>query len=43
MLLTTISTDRHLDPGIDQTEITLICSALYPFINEVEIDLNSSA
>lgn len=43
MLLTAIGTDRHLHPGIDQAKIALICCHLYPFINEIEIDLYSSA
>ena len=43
MLLTAISTDRHLHPGIDQANIALIRCHLHPFINEVEIDLYSSA
>ena len=43
MLLTAISTDRHLHPSIDQTKIALIHSRLYPFIDEIEIDLDSSA
>ncbi len=43
MMLTAISTDRHLHPSINQTKIALIHSRLYPFINEIEIDLNPSA
>jgi hypothetical protein len=41
--MTAIGTDRHLYPGIDQAEITPICSRLYPFIDEIEIDLDSPA
>ncbi len=40
MLLTAIGTDRHLHPGIDQAKIALVCSCLYPFINEIKVDLN---
>jgi len=43
MLLTTIGTDRHLHPGIDQTKIALIHSRLYTFIDEIEIDVDASA
>ena len=42
MLLTAISTDRHLYTSIDQTKIALIHSRLYPFIDEIEIDIDSS-
>jgi len=43
MLLTAIGADRHLHTSIDQTKIALIHSSFYPFINEIEIDLNPSA
>jgi hypothetical protein len=43
MPLTAISTDRYLRSGIDQAKIALICNALYPFINEIEINLDPSA
>jgi hypothetical protein len=43
MLLTTIGADRHLHTGIDQADITLIDRALHPFIDEIEIDLDSPA
>jgi hypothetical protein len=43
MLLTAVSTDGHLHPGIDQTKITLIHSRLDPFIDEIEIDVDSFA
>ena len=42
MLLTAIGTDRHLYPSIDQTKIALIHGCFYSFINEIEIDVNSS-
>jgi len=42
MLLTAIGTDRHLCPGIHQTKITLIHNGLYPFIDEIEIDIDAS-
>jgi hypothetical protein len=41
--MTAIGTDRHLHPGIDQAEITPIRRRLYPFIDEIEIDLDSPA
>ncbi len=40
MLLTAIGTDRHLHPGIDQAEIALIHNCFYPFIDEIEIDID---
>ena len=42
MLLAAIRTDRHLHPGIDQTKIALIHNRLNPFIDEIEIDIDSS-
>jgi len=42
MLLTAISTDRHLYTSIDQTKIALIHNGLYPFIDEIKIDFDSS-
>ena len=42
MLLTAICTDRHLHTSINQINIALIHSRLYPLINEIEIDLDSS-
>lgn len=41
MLLTAICTDRHFSPGIHQTKITLIHNRLYPFIDEIKIDIDS--
>jgi len=43
MLLTAIGTDRHLHTSIDQTNIASIHSRLYSFINEIEINFDSSA
>jgi hypothetical protein len=43
MLLTAIGTDRQFHTGIDQTKIALIHNCLYPFIDEIEIDIDSSA
>ena len=43
MLLAAICADRHLYPGIKQDKIALIRYHLHPFINEIKIDLNSSA
>jgi len=40
--LTAISTDRHLYTSIDQTKIALIHNGLYPFIDEIKIDFDSS-
>jgi hypothetical protein len=42
MLLTAISTDRHLHTSIDQAKIALIHNGLYSFIDEIEIDFYSS-
>ena len=42
MLLAAIGTDRHLCPGIHQTKIPLIHNSLYPFIDEIKIDIDSS-
>jgi hypothetical protein len=42
MLLTAISTDRHLHASIEQAKIALIHSCLYSFIDEIEIDIDSS-
>ena len=43
MLLTAVGADGHLYTSIQQTKIALIHSRLYPFIDEIEIDLDSSA
>ena len=40
MLLTAIRTDRHLHSSIDQTNITTIHNRFYPFIDEIEIDID---
>ena len=42
MLLATICTDGRLDPSINETKITRVCSSLHPFVNEVEIDIDST-
>jgi hypothetical protein len=42
MLLTAIGTDRHLHTSIDQPKIALIHNGLYSFIDEIEIDFDSS-
>ena len=42
MLLTAIGTDRHPHTSIDQTNIASIHSRLYSFINEIEINFDSS-
>lgn len=41
MFLTTISTDRHFDPGVDQVTIALIHRCLHPFIDQIKIDIDS--
>ena len=41
MLLAAIRTDRHLDSCIDQTKIAAIRHGLYPFIDEIKIDIDS--
>jgi hypothetical protein len=42
MLLTAISTNRHLHTIIDQAKIALIHNGLYSFIDEIKIDFHSS-
>jgi hypothetical protein len=43
MLLTAIGADGHLYASIEQPKIALIHNRLNPFIDEIEIDLDSSA
>ena len=43
MLLTAIRTDRHFHPCIEEAKIALITYHLYPFIDEIEIDIDASA